>query len=164
MTPRGRKPLPTNIKKLRGTWRPDRGNANEPKVQPGVPEPPEWLSADALAEWRRIVPQLKAAGLLTRLDLAVLVGYVTAWADLCEATRNVAGHGTTYVSPRGTLVLHPELRRIEKARAALRAFASEFGLSPSARARVGASPPPEDDEDEARRRKFFPALTRGGRA
>lgn len=164
MTKPGRKPLPTNVKKLRGTLRKDRTNPAEPKVRAGTPRPPKWLTGDARAEWRRIVPQLARAGLLTTLDRAVLVGYCTAWGDLCEATRVVQEQGTTYVSPRGMLVLHPELRRIEKARAALRAFAAEFGLSPSARSRVGANPPPAEGDQADAARRFFPLVNRGGRA
>jgi P27 family predicted phage terminase small subunit len=162
MTPRGPKPLPTSVKKLRGTLRPHRAIAGEPKVSTSVPTPPEWLSPDARREWDRITPKLVAAGLVSQLDLGVLVGYVTAWGDLCEATRVVQEQGTTFISPRGMLVLHPLLKTIERSRQSLRAFASEFGLSPSARSRVGANAPPDDD-DEARRRKFFPALARGGR-
>lgn len=162
MTPRGRKPLPTSVKKLRGTLRPHRTNPTEPKVAVAAPTPPDWLSADARQEWDRIVPRLLAAGLLTHLDLAVLVGYVTAWSDICEATRTLQEYGSTYVTERGAIVLHPELRRVEKARQALRAFAAEFGLSPSARSRVGASPRPASDDADARR--FFPLVNRGGRA
>lgn len=162
MTPRGRKPLPTAVKRLRGTLRPHRANPNEPQVPAAVPEPPKWLRGEALAEWKRITPKLAAAGLLTQLDLAVLAGYCGAWGDLCDATRIVQDQGTTFISPRGMLVLHPELRRIEKARAALRAFASEFGLSPSARSRVGATPPRDDDDGNARR--FFPLVHRRGGA
>jgi len=162
VTPRGRKPLPTSVKRLRGTLRPHRVNPNEPNVPAAVPDPPAWLRGEALAEWRRITPRLAAAGLLTQLDLAVLAGYCGAWGDLCDATRIVQDQGTTFISPRGMLVLHPELRRIEKARAALRAFAAEFGLSPSARARVGATP--ATDEGDANARRFFPLVNGGGRA
>lgn len=164
MTPRGRKPLPTSLKKLRGTYRPDRAKGIEPSVESGVPEPPEWLAGDALAEWKRIVPQLVAAGLLTRLDRAALASYCSAWGDLCEANRTLQQFGSTYITERGVIVLHPMLKVVERSRQALRAFASEFGLTPSARTRVDAKPLPVDDEDEARRRRFFPALARRGRA
>jgi len=164
MTPRGRKPLPTSLKKLRGTLRPHRAIAGEPKVPTSVPTPPEWLSPDARREWDRITPKLVAAGLVSQLDLGVLVGYVTAWGDLCEANRTLQQFGSTYITERGVIVLHPMLKVVERSRQALRAFASEFGLSPSARTRVDAKPVPVDDEDEVRRRRFFPALARGGRA
>ena len=51
----------------------------------------------------------------------------------------------------------------ERARGALRAFANEFGLSPSARARVAATPVPLDDDSAADARRFFPLVHRGGR-
>ena len=42
MTPRGRKPLPTSLKRLRGTYRADRAKGNEPDVPTSIPEPPDW--------------------------------------------------------------------------------------------------------------------------
>jgi len=164
MTPRGRKPLPTSLKKLRGTFRPDRSNATEPNVESGVPEPPDWLSADALAEWRRLAPQLAAAGLLTKLDRAALASYCSAWGDLCEANRTLQQFGSTYITERGVIVLHPMLKVVERSRQALRAFASEFGLTPSARTRVDARPVPVDDDGAANARRFFPLVHRRGGA
>lgn len=163
MTPRGRKPLPTSLKRLRGTFRADRAKGNEPDVPTSIPEPPDWLSPDALTEWRRLAPQLAAAGLLTKLDRAALASYCSAWGDLCEANRTLQQFGSTYVTEKGAIVLHPMLKVVERSRQALRAFAGEFGLSPSARTRVDAKPVPLDDEDEARRRRFFPLVHRGGR-
>ncbi len=164
MTPRGRKPLPTKIKQLRGTFRPDRAKGNEPKVESAIPEPPDWLSADALAEWKRLAPQLAAAGLLTKLDRAALASYCSAWGDLCEANRTLQEFGSTYVTEKGAIVLHPMLKVVERSRQALRAFAAEFGLTPSARTRVDAKPLPVDDEDAANARRFFPLVHRRGGA
>lgn len=162
MTPRGRKPLPTSLKKLRGTFRPDRAKGNEPSVESAIPEPPDWLSKDALAEWRRIGPQLAAAGLLTRLDRAALASYCSAWGDLCEANRVLQQYGSTYITEKGVIVLHPMLKVVERSRQALRAFGSEFGLSPSARTRVDAKAAPDADDADARR--FFPLVNRRGGA
>jgi P27 family predicted phage terminase small subunit len=101
---------------------------------------------------------------VSKLDRAALASYCSAWGDLCEAHRILQQHGSTYVTEKGVITLHPMLKVAERARQALRAFASEFGLTPSARTRVDAQVTPETTEDEARRRRFFPMLARGGRA
>lgn len=132
---RGPPPLPTVVKKLRGTYRRHRA-AGEPAPVPGMPEPPAWLPKAARAEWDRIAPMLASRGLLEQIDTAALVGYCTAWSDLEESMRILAEEGTTCVDARGGLSSHPELRRMESARESLRKFAQEFGLSPSARTRV----------------------------
>lgn len=142
------------MKQARGTFRPCRSKG-EPPPLPGTPAAPEWMGEDAKREWRRIVPLLRQRGLLEVIDRAALTGYCTSWGDLAEATRILAEQGTTVLGPKGQLQMHPELRRLEKARQALRQFAQEFGLSPSARTRVRAAPP-RDPAAEARRRRFFP--------
>ncbi len=49
----GRKKIPTRIKELRGTTRPDRTLDNEMTVEvvSNIPEPPEWLSVIGAEEW-----------------------------------------------------------------------------------------------------------------
>ena len=151
----GPRPLPTSVKRARGTLQRCRTNPNESAPKPGTPAAPEWLGPDAKREWKRLVPLLAARGLLELLDRAALTGYVSAWGDLAEATRVIAEQGTTCIGARGQLLPHPELRRLEKARQTLRMFAAEFGLSPSARSRVVANAPARSDPaDEARRLKF----------
>ena len=59
--------LPTHLKLLRGNpgKRPIMPDP-EPPIPEKLPEPPEFLRTDARDEWWRIVPELKALGLLTR--------------------------------------------------------------------------------------------------
>ncbi|MCE9636450.1 MAG: phage terminase small subunit P27 family [Planctomycetes bacterium] len=140
------------MKQNRGTFRPHRSKG-EPPAMPGTPQPPDWLGEDARREWRRIVPLLAARGLLELTDRAALTGYCSAWGDLAQATRTLAEEGTTTIGPKGQLQSHPELRRLETARQALRQFAQEFGLSPSSRSRVHAGPA-ADPVGDARRKRF----------
>ncbi len=155
---RGPPPLPSAVKKLRGTYRKDRA-PGEPATNPGAPDAPRWLNADARAEWRRITPLLLARGLLEVIDRSTLVGYVTCWSDLIDAERRLAEEGSTVIGARGQLYLNPQLKRAQKARDQLLRYGLEFGLSPSSRQRVVASPPPapplrpEPAEVAARRRR-----------
>jgi P27 family predicted phage terminase small subunit len=153
---RGPHPTPSAVKRLRGTYRRDRARG-EPAALPGTPQAPNWLNADARAEWRRIAPLLRSRGLLEVLDRPTLVGYCTCWADLIDAERRLAEEGSTVIGARGQLYLNPQLRRAQKAREQLIRYGMEFGLSPSARTRVQASPPPppENAERAAAALRFF---------
>ena len=74
-----RKPLPTRIKRLRGTLRSDRAPANPFSTAPaltGDPVPKELADdPEAKKQWRRLVPVLVAARRASSVDrLALLSG------------------------------------------------------------------------------------------
>ena len=164
MSKPGPRPLPNSVKAARGTLRKHRMTPGSPVPKPGTPSAPDFLTADARREWKRLVPLLRARGLLELVDRAALACYCSAWGDIVDASRVIAEQGSTCSSPRGQLVSHPDLRRLEKARQTLRQFASEFGLSPSARTRVQATITREYDAAAvARRKKFALMLPRGTR-
>lgn len=152
----GPPPTPSAVLHLRGTYRAHR-RRNEPVAVPGVPEAPDWLNDIARAEWDRLVPRLHERGLVEVIDGSTLLAYVTAFAELVDAEQRLAEEGSTVVTARGGLQLSPQVRRAQMARQQLIRAAAEFGLSPSARTRVSASPPPAPDasEREARKRRFF---------
>ncbi len=58
MARRGRKPEPEQLRILKGL---PAGRGAAP-ITPGRPEPPAYLDAVALTEWREIVPRLEAKG------------------------------------------------------------------------------------------------------
>ena len=58
MGQRGPSPKPTELKKLHGTYRPDRAPANEAEPNPASPyqlKAPEWLNERATDKWKSIV-------------------------------------------------------------------------------------------------------------
>ena len=77
---KGRKPLPTHLKLVRGT-RKSRLNRAEAKPSAGRPTPPAHLSDEARAEWRRVAPDLHRAGLLSIIDRTILAAYANPTAD-----------------------------------------------------------------------------------
>jgi P27 family predicted phage terminase small subunit len=160
---RGPPPLPTAVKVQRGTFRPHRARG-EPVATPGMPSAPDWLSADAKKEWNRLLPRLAERGLVEVVDRSTLVAYVTAWAELVDAERRLAEEGSTVVTARGGLQLSPQVKRAQVARQQLLRAAAEFGLSPSARTRVQASPVRAAADPDSPAARFFGHVPRvGGR-
>lgn len=136
----GRKPKPTSMKVIQGTFRPDRAK-DEPEYQKGLPPCPDHLSDKARSAWNHIGPMLEKAGLLTHGDGFALEGLCEAYADLRDARAAIrARGGLTYVteSAGGEMVRpFPEITMISDADKRYRAWLGEFGLTPSSRARVG---------------------------
>ena len=108
----------------------------EVRVGPGAPELPNWLDAEAKAEWRRVVPELTAVGLLGKVDRAALSGYCQAWARWKEAEAILSAKGLTSKIKSGYIMQRPEVAVALKYLAMVKAFCSEFGLTPSSRARM----------------------------
>ena len=144
--PREGRRVPTRLKVLRGTARKDRTNPREPKPELATPEPPAWLNADALAEWKRLVPELEALRILTRVDRDDLAAYCDALAEWKEATEDLAANGSLYVeTPQGFLQAHPAVSIRRNAREAVRKFSALYGLNPADRSKIHAIPEEETD-------------------
>jgi phage terminase small subunit len=92
-----------------------------------APEVPGWLSDEAAAEWRRIIPELTRMKLIKEVDRATLSAYCESWSRFVEISKSWhAGDARTSL--------------VENASKELRQWAREFGLTPSAE---GAVRPPE---------------------
>ena len=82
----GRRADPAFVHQLKGDPS-KRGKANLAaetealQLQACAPNPPDWLSAGALAEWERVVPDLLTLGWVHRLDRMQLAAYCEAVAD-----------------------------------------------------------------------------------
>lgn len=142
---KGRKPKPQSLKKLAGNPGKRKPKHTEPEPPAGVPDPPDHLDADALAEWQRMAPELEKLGLLSRLDLAAFAGYCMAWSRWVQAERSLKEHGPIVKSPSGYPIQNPYLSVANTALKHLRGFLAEFGLSPSSRARVKPTEVKEED-------------------
>lgn len=140
---RGRPRKPTYLKVLHGTYRPDRAPKNEPQPDPSTPSCPKWLHPEAKREWRRIVPHLERLGLLTQVDRAALAAYCQLYARWWEAERAIKAHGLTQVTESGYVAQRPEVGIANSAIKQMRAYLSEFGLSPASRSRIDAPTAPE---------------------
>lgn len=153
---RGRRPLPTHLKLLRGNpgHRPLNESEPQPEISANVPEPPPFLTGYGRDEWWRVAPQLYRLGLLTALDVAVLAAYAQAYASwrlaeesLAEmAKRDPVTSGLLIKTSSGDAAQNPLVGIARRAASDMVRYASEFGLSPAARARIAAGvtyePPP----------------------
>ena len=150
----GRKPKPTNLKLIAGTDRADRRNAAEPKPAPALPAPPAFLSDEAKAEWTRTADRLYQLGILSKIDRAALGAYCQAYGRWEQAERALARmaerdavtHGMMIKTTNGNAVQNPLLGTANKAMADMMRYAAEFGMTPSARARIKAEPLGEEDD------------------
>lgn len=144
---RGRKRKPTALKILTGNPGKRALNDREPIPQAIPPTPPAWLAKEALVEWDRLVAELAALGIITRLDMAILAGYCQAWARVVKLEATVAKKGgAVIVSPTGGPYPSPWQAALNKAYELVHKFGSELGLTPSARARLqtGGGGQPQD--------------------
>lgn len=141
---RGPTPEPSAIKALKGT-----GGASpaEPKPRPVRPKCPKYLSKIARKEWKRVVPELDRLGILTCVDGAALEAYCNAYANMVEAQTYLNENGWSFVTDKGYVGQRPEVAIVNKSLAAIKAFCAEFGLTPSARARMAIPGKPEAEDE-----------------
>ena len=164
MGKRGPKPTPTHILNLRGSWRgkdrPDSG------IEPSLPEMPKWLSADAKKEWKNVMPDLDALGILQRVDVAIIAMYCTDYVefqaayDECEklTTRFISvgremgkdENGKDIVKKTGRVCKHPLFAFRDAAYARLIKSCGELGLSPASRTGLAIKP-----KEKSGKAKFF---------
>lgn len=123
------RPTPTAMKKLAGNPGKRPMNDAEPMPAGGAPACPEWLTGDALKEWKRIVPELDRLGVLTAVDGAVLEAHCLTYGEIVATVK--AGE------PLKAALLGQ-----------MRAYAAELGLTPAARAKL-VIPKAQDNDETA---------------
>lgn len=99
----------------------------------------------AKAEWRRVVPELRALNLFTVVDRAALEAYCECYATWRQAQSLLAKHGLTFETDKGYVQQRPEVAIVNNALKQMRAFMSDFGMTPSSRTRVKAPAQAEAD-------------------
>jgi P27 family predicted phage terminase small subunit len=144
----GRKPKPTALKLIQGTWRPDCHNPNEPKPKAGIPPCPKFLQGDARKLYKKTAKKLARIGLMTELDDMALAMLCQGWAEYLEATDQVRKSGILVKSPNGFPVLNPYLTAANQALKKVRALLAEFGMTPGSRSRIHAAATSEESADE----------------
>lgn len=137
---RGTKNTPTELQKLRGTYREDR-HGGSVEVPAHRPPPPSWLDAREKKYWRKIAKWLDQYGLLTQLDQVALGLLVTALCDFVIAREIIdneseKGENVRFcsVTDKGNVIQHPAVGVMNKAHARVLKLLQEFGMTPSSRA------------------------------
>lgn len=91
-----------------------------------VPRAPSWLSKDAQAEWRRIMPLLVQRRILTAADMGMVESYCVAQGRVREFEARI--QAAPDIEPTW-------IRMQDKAIQTARQIASELGLTPVSRSR-----------------------------
>jgi P27 family predicted phage terminase small subunit len=145
---RGRKPTPTSLHQLRGTFnatRHGKGRAGEPSAEGDLPiAAPDWMSEDQQQAWAYAVRHAPA-GVLRAIDAGLLAVWVEAEcrhraATIAQARLDQGSALPLLTKTRdGTPVQSPYLGIINRAALVMIKAASELGFSPAARPRLGGA-------------------------
>ena len=125
----------------------------EVKVQRSAPTMPKTLDTEARAEWRRVIPELMAIGVIGKVDRAALVELCQAWSIGQKAERVLHKKGLTMrMRTKGGgdyEMQRPEVAIAHKFMSLHKTLCSEFGLTSSARTRMSiAGDKRRDDFDD----------------
>ena len=138
---------PTRIKELEGNPGKRRLPINEPIPPMDLPDPPSHLDAYALEEWGRVADGLNAMGVLSGIDQAALAAYCAAYSrwrsaeeELNELAKKSKLQALVLKTVSGNWIQQPLIGIANKAAGDMVRFASEFGMTPVARSRLGVDP------------------------
>jgi P27 family predicted phage terminase small subunit len=146
--PAGRKPKPTNLKLIQGTYRADRANPSEPKPRAVIPPCPEFLQGEARKQYRKTAKKLARIGLMTELDDMALAMLCQGWQEYLDNTEQVKKSGILVRSPNGFHVLNPYLIAANQAIKKVRSLLAEFGMTPGSRSRIHAAAAGDESDNE----------------
>ena len=137
---RGRKPTPTHLKLVKGNPGKRKIGKAEPAPESVVMKPPAHLNTVAKNEWKRVIPELVRWGLFSKLDKAALEAYCVAysqWRKALDVMKKKRGPTYETEGRYGKMLrVRPEFTIASKALDQMRAFAAEFGMTPTARVRL----------------------------
>ncbi len=140
----------------------------QPAVPVAAPPMPDVLSDDAVAEWERLMPDLMALGLVSRLDLLALATYCQAYGDWLKYQRLIAARnrasddelaGDIQTFKTGAQQMHVLRQLANDAEKRANAAGAAFGFSPMARRNMKTAMQPQgelftNDERDAATRYF----------
>jgi len=142
---RGPPKKPAALKVVQGTFRPDRAPKSPSRAQSGAPRAPKGMSQLGLGCWRRMVPRLIEAQVLTELDREMLAAFCECWAAYWDLKAIVQKEGYTTMGSRGNLRPHPAVGAMKVQLDYVVRLGREFGLTPASRSRIEALPEPPTD-------------------
>ena len=122
--------------------------ATDPDAVATAPNAPAWLSKDAKAEWRRVMPLLVQRRILTQADMASVENYCIAIGQVREMQRTITVEGHVIQTARG-LRAHPAVRIQADAMTRARLLAAELGLTPVSRSRPSIRSDNDDPDSSA---------------
>jgi P27 family predicted phage terminase small subunit len=152
----GRRPIPTQLKLLRGNPGKRRLNPEaEPQpaaVSESFDEPPAELkgNARAIAEWRRVAPLLRLCGLVTQAERSALTSLCFEWSTYLDAQRKLR-RSRLVKDKNGVFQISPYVAIADRALSQCQRLWNELGLTPSGRAKLARLPPSPSSSSNAAR-------------
>ncbi len=145
---RGRKPKPTAKRKIEGNPGKRKLNKREPQPRMSADIAPAQLDAAMRTFADRYLPLLQEMQIFTDVDLAAFelmsLHYATTW----RAAEMLQKNNLVIKDKFGQLHKHPALQLMRDNSALFRAYAAEFGMTPSARSRIQVPLPEEASQLE----------------
>jgi P27 family predicted phage terminase small subunit len=143
---KGPPPKPTALKLLDGNPGKRPLNQLEPTLEVVEPACPDHLDEAARREWKHVVPILMKMRVLTEADGAMLGIWCQTYSTLIDLQGRIAKTGTLYTTKKGGFVqTNPLFLQMLKCVNVIAKISAEFGLTPSARVRLHATPDPESE-------------------
>lgn len=147
----GKPPVPLEVRRRQGGTSDRNGAVShrpvpEPVRTSETPPDPDVLVEEALPGIvpeegrvfaRGVMRELDAAGILDRVDRAAVVACSVSWARFCRAAEAVNREGMVALGSGGQIVESPMLAIERHERLQVLRWMEQFGLTPSARARLG---------------------------
>jgi P27 family predicted phage terminase small subunit len=138
---RGRKPVPTHLKVIRGNPGKRPLNENEPVPEGALVDPPEWMAESQKAGWNYAIENAPA-GLLKKLDQSVLAAWVVAEDLHRRAAAMIEKFGILTKAPNtGLPIQSPYLPVVNKQAQIMLKAAEQLGFTPAARSRIQIAEP-----------------------
>jgi P27 family predicted phage terminase small subunit len=152
MGARGPAPRPTKLRLLNGRSADRDSGGRKVRQPPGftrqAPSMPSWLSTEAKAEWKRIVPELERLNIVAPTHRAVLSALCECWSTYVDAVKLHRAEGLVLTNPTTERMhQHPAVGIAHNAAAQFLQFAREFGLTASAEQRLATAPDDGDDSN-----------------
>ena len=141
----GRKKIPTELKKARGTLRKSRELDNPMEVAKvsAVPAAPKWLSEIGKEQYDLVVKQLNDLGMLFQVDLKLIEAYSNLMALHIESEQSLRLHGRIMIykddegNPKHSQIVPMQTVSKQALDQAIK-IAAHFGLTPSSRTKISA--------------------------
>jgi len=159
---------PTSMKVVEGTFRKDRANPDEPQIEIEVPSCPSNLSPKAKTVWKRVIPLLRDARIITLLHRDTVAEYcelISTSTDLRTETKQnkqlikqLDEDDEYYIS--SLLGLKKESRAIRRERlqvaGEIRKYATEFAMTAASQGKANALPEKKKKTtDKKSKSRFF---------
>lgn len=142
---KGRKKIPTQLKKMKGTLQNCRTLDNEMSVDlvSELPEAPNLLSLIGREEWDKVTKQLHNLNMLHEIDLRLIEAYCNEISIYIEAETELRKNGRVdnFTNTNGDLIRSQSKPLMKIKNDALNnalKLATQFGLTPTARASISA--------------------------